>query len=167
MKYEYTLDADGSILGDIIKMDDTLRPLIQNIKVTRNIDNTFPENNVEITANIVLNSDQEDVLIGVINNYATHPYKTRKTIEDTVMNPAMAFGMDFLKKFSSNNLYLQKTDEQIGALLDTYPSLVIACITGSLKALNFTIMGMTANENISQEEIDEFKKRVQLYLGII
>jgi len=164
--YRYTLDSTCNVLNDILQLNDTLRPLVSNVMVRKNIDGSVPENNVMVTTNVVLNSDQEDILIAIINGYNMNPLKMRNMLETNVMGPAMSFGMEFLKRFSANNLYLEKTDVQIGALLNTYPDLIHACITGSLKSLYATMLSMTADENISQGEIDEFKKRVEIYLGL-
>ena len=165
--YYYTLMGNCNILQDIISLDDILRPLIINIQVSTNMDGSVATDNVMVTANVVLDSTQEDALIAVINGYMTNPLKARRMIEDNTMQPAMSFGMEFLKKFSANNVYLGKTSAQIDALLAAYPDLIHACLTGSLLSLYATMLSMTASANISQDEIDEFTKRIQIYLGII
>ena len=165
--YHYTLDANVDVLTDIIHMNDTLRPLVQNVSVCKNLDGTYGSDNVEITTYAHLSTADNTELDTVVNGYGTHPYVARKGIEDNVMNPAMEFGRSFLRKFSANNIALGKTGAQINALLSTYPALIDACLTGSLNSLYATVSGMVPDANISQGEIDEFTKRLEIYLGII
>lgn len=166
-EYNFTLGAEASILKDIIMLNDTLRPLVSNISVSTNMDGSVDDDNVSIETTAVLLSAEEDELNTAINGYSANPLVVRYQIEHNTMNPAMTYGMNFLAKFSANNLYLGKTALQINTLLDTYPELIHAAITGSLVALYQTMCTMVADANISQEEIDEFKKRLEIYLGII
>jgi len=157
-EYEYTKELNTSILEEMIKLYTTLRPkfigLYGGVKFTC----VFSE---------ALTPDEHDELNVVVDQYsATHKLVVREGIENNVMNPAMQFGTDFLKKFSSNNVYLEKTDTQINTLLATYPSLILTALTGSLKTLYTVICSMTADDNISQVEIDEFKLRLEIYLGL-
>ncbi len=166
-KYYYTKEVVGTILQEIIDLNNILRPLIKNVSVTNNADGSIPDDNIEISTDIVLDSTQLDELASIINAYsASHALVIRYGIETNIMTPAMMYGYTFLSKLSANNIYLGKTAEQINALLATYPSLIHAALTGSLNSLYAIISAMTPDANISQDEIDEFQLRLEIYLGL-
>jgi len=166
-KYYYTKSVIADVLQDMISLDNILRPLVKNVSVTTNSDGSIPDDNVEISTDIVLDSAQLDALAAVINAYGpAHALVVRYGIETNVMTPAMQYGYNFLSKLSANNIYLGKTAEQINALLSNYPELIHAALTGSLISLYTVISGMVADANISQDEIDEFKLRLEIYLGL-
>lgn len=158
--YEYNKSVIADVLDDMIKFNSLLRP--KYIGVLSNataIICRFSE---------ALTPDEHDTLNVIVDSYSdTHELVVRKGIEENVMTPAMIYGNNFLAKFSANNLYRNKTPIQIGTLLATYPDLIHAAITGSLTALYGTMLTMVADANISQEEIDEFKLRLELHLGLI
>jgi len=166
-KYYYTKSVIADVLQDMISLDNVLRPLVKNVSVTTNSDGSIPDDNIEISTDIVLDSAQLDALAVVINAYSpAHALVVRYGIETNVMTPAMQYGYNFLSKLSANNIYLGKTAAQINALLADYPELIHAALTGSLISLYTVISTMTADANISQDEIDEFKLRLEIYLGI-
>lgn len=166
--YKYTKEVIADVLHEMISFNSTLRPKFEGLMVKVNGDGTVPDDNVEVVMTEVLLSAEEDELTAIVNSYGpANQFVVRYGIEQNVMTPAVKFGNDFLMKFASNNIYLGKTPVQIGTLLNTYPDLIHASITGSLTALYATISSMVADENISQEEIDEFKLRLEIYLGIV
>jgi len=158
-EYEYTKALDGSILDDMIKLNVELRP-----KYSRT---TVVVDDVVCIFNEALTAEEHDTLNVVIDQYSdTHPLVVRRDIELNHMVPAMSFGMNFLAKFSANNIYLGKTGIQVAALLEAYPDLIHAAITGSREALYYTVATMVPSADISQEEIDEFTLRLKIELGI-
>jgi len=166
-KYYYTKSVIADVLQDMVNLNNILRPLVKNVSVTTNSDGSIPDDNIEISTDIVLESTQLDELAALINAYGpANALVVRYGIETNVMTPAMQYGYNFLSKLSANNIYLGKTAEQINALLANYPDLIHAALTGSLISLYSVISTMEADANISQDEIDEFKLRLEIYLGL-
>lgn len=169
-KYYYTKFVQATPLRDIIMMgvDKSLWRKIEQLNVKSYIDEAHLEDdNIEIATNEVLTSDELDQIAAAINSYSpTHELVVRYGIELNTMNPATSFGSVMVQKFASNNLYRQKTGTQVNALLSNNLLLILALLTGSLTTAYGVFAAMPADENISQAEIDEFKKRLELYLGI-
>ena len=159
-EYTYTKEVNPDVLREIIDLDNRLRAIMEGMYTHGDA--------ITIVTIVALTPDQHDILNVLVDSYNdTHPLVVRKNIEVNVMTPAMKYGMSFLAKFSSNNIYLNKTAEQVGALLTMYPDVIHAALTGSLQALYYTTSTMVADDNISQEEIDEFKLRLEIQLGIV
>ena len=165
--YYYTKDFDvnSAVLMDMLRLS-SLKPKLDNIRIGYNPD-IDKMGTIEVFMTEVLQSEEEDILIGIINEYSlTCPMQIRYNLETTLINPAMSYGQEILAKFASSNLYLQKTDAQIDALVEGYPELIHSLITGSLTKAYREFASMPANENITQAEIDEFKARLGWFLGI-
>jgi hypothetical protein len=123
------------------------------------------QDNLRISCSRALLSEELDQLKSVVNSLdENYDLVIRKKIQKETMSKSRSFGLSFLDMFSANNVYRGKTPEQIGAILQTYPGLINCCLTGSIKALYFTVSTMENNENISIEEIEEFKKRLEIHL---
>lgn len=162
MTFEYTYEkvVDPQILQTMILFNDSLRPKFSSI--------SLEESSVTVSFSEALTVSEHDELNVIVSDYSeTHELVVRDSIERNVMSAAMLFGQTFLTKFAANNIYRGKTSEQINSLLSTYPTLILAAQTGSLNTLYAVISSMVPADNISQEEIDEFKKRLELYLGLI
>lgn len=163
--YKYNLsEVDIDIVKEMIQLS-PLRQFFHSIVFAW--DNDQQKYELKVSFNKVLYSSEENTLADLMNSYGpNHKFVVRKYIEDNIMNPAMGFGMNFLSKFSANNIYLGKTAIQVNTLLAQYPDLIHAALTGSLNTLLYVMGTMVPSENISQEEIDEFRDRLKIYLNI-
>lgn len=161
--YAYTKTVNGEIFGAIIQLNETLYPLVSYVHVgpMEGVDG-----DLHIITNTVLSSSEEDELIAIVNNYDSSPLIQRKYIKDNYATPAMGFGADFIAEFGANNVALGKTEAQIDSLIADNPTLISAALSGSIKSLHRIISDLVADANISQDEIDEFKRRLEVYLGL-
>lgn len=169
-KYYYTKHVESTPMREVIMLgvDKTLWRKITQLNIrTFAKEEDLQDDNIEICTTEVLTSAEEDQIANAINSYSpTHELVIRYGIELNTMNPAVTFGNQLTQKFASNNLYRNKTGEQVNALLSNNLLLILALLTGSLTTAYGVFAAMPADENISQGEIDEFKKRLELYLGI-
>ena len=159
-RYEYTKEnVDGEVLNEMILFNSNLR--------AKSIGISIAGTDIECCFNAALEPSEHDELNVIIDQYGpSHELVVRKGIETNTMVKCMKFGESFLAKFTANNIYREKSSAQISSLLSTYPDLIHCCITGSLQSLYYIISNMVASENISQDEIDEFKLRLEIFLGI-
>jgi hypothetical protein len=165
-KHYFTKNVVDAVLADMVMLNDTLRPVVLGITVNRNMDGTTPENNVVVECSRGLFSEEYDKLVAIVNNYDTHRFVRRYAIKQAYVNPSMSFGMDFLADYSANNVEREKTQEQIFAMMSAYPLVPILCMTGAMESLYGLMLTMEAGPFITQEEINEFQKRLAIYLGV-
>lgn len=149
---------------------DVLKDMLLLTSIWRKIENVhFSEdsNEVEVMATEVLVSADEDILNGVINDYSdTHALAIRHNFEKSAIGPAMSFGMELIGKIGSNNVVNGKTATQIQAMFDNHSPLILMLVSGSLIMAHAYIGGMTATADFTQSEIDEFERRLEVYLGL-
>jgi hypothetical protein len=176
-KRYYTKSVNSEILKEMFLLNADIWPKIFAINVQGlESDETPKEDNIEIMFKEVPTSAELDIVAEIINDYGSgHELHIRYGLETNVMVPAMQFGQTILAKFAANNLYRGKTDEQVDSLITDYPELIHGLVTGSLTA-SFrefatleTRMLPPNNEVIPAfdlAEIQEFKRRIGLYLGV-
>ncbi len=121
----------------------------------------------EIHLSRTLTSEEHDQITAIINALGpSYDLQIRKGIEKNVMVWAMEQGHLLLRQFAANNIYRQKTPEQLTRLLDEKCLLITSLMTGSLTIAYSELSATIADEDFSQEEIDEFKLRLEIALGI-
>lgn len=149
---------------------DVLKEMLLLTSIWRKINNVnFYEdsNEIEISTTEVLVSADEDILNQVINDYSsTHPLVLRHDFEKAAIGPAMNFGLELLGKMGSNNVIAGKSAAQIQDMFDTHASLILMLVSGSLIMAHSYISAMTPTANFTQAEIDEFTRRLEVYLGL-
>ncbi len=138
------------------------------------IDYSFPSGfskDEELTDNLVfhfntaLTSDQKDELANLMNDIDdNYDLVVRQKIQNGIIKDKMNFGKQFISMFAANNEYQDKTSEQVGLMLTKYPSLIMCCLTGSIESLYYIVSTIEPDEAITQEEINEFKKRLEIFL---
>lgn len=167
-KYYYTKAMSGDILQEALSLRTTLRKVITGVNVSGDFsDAEVDDDNIEITTSRVLTSSELDEIANLINTIdVNYDLVVRRGIETGTMTWAMNVGREMLCKFSSNNLYRGKTESQTDALVENYPHLIHALITGSLTKAYREFASMVPDDNISQDEINEFKLRLAIILGL-
>lgn len=165
-KYYYTKPMDSNTFQEAVNLRTTLRKVIEGIQVSGDFFSETEDDNIEIVANRALTSAEQDEITNLVNTIdQTYDLYLRAKIEKSTMSWAMTIGKEMLCKFSSNNLYRGKSDAQVDALVENYPHLIHALLTGSLTKAYREFISMVPDENISQEEIDEFALRLLIILG--
>lgn len=163
--YKKDFDINSAVLIDMLRLS-SISQHFNSLKISFDPD-IGKMGIAEVYTHEPLALEDEDSLISVINSYTlTCEMQIRYNIEKTLITPAMQYGNEILAKFASNNFYRQKSDAQVDALIEGYPELIHSLITGSLTKSYREFSIMEANENITQEEINEFKARVGWFLGI-
>jgi hypothetical protein len=165
--YYYTKDHEINpvVLVDLIKLS-SLSTKFESLKAVYRPDSHMMDS-VEVYMSEVLLSEDEDILIDIINDYSQScEMEIRYNLERDLINPAMGYGRELLAKFGSLNVYKQKTDAQIQALTSTMQPLIIDLLTGSLKQAYSKALALLPDENITAEEISEFQKRIGWFLGL-
>lgn len=170
-KYYYTKSGINSeVLTEAICLRTTLRGVFGSVSISEKINKdtgTIYDNNIEIGFTRALTSAEQDEITNLVNMVGpTYDLMIRKNIELNVSSWAMKEGQSLLAQFGANNLYLQKTDAQIDALIENNGVLLNSLVTGSLKKAYREFLKMVPDANISQQEIDEFKLRLEIVLGI-
>lgn len=165
-RYCYTKPMDSTALQEAINLRTTLRKVVESIQVSGDFFSEMEEDNIEIVTNRALTSAEQDEITNLVNEIdETYDLYVRAKIERSTMSWAMTVGKEMLCKFSSNNLYRGKSNDQTDALVENYPHLIHALLTGSLTKAYREFVSMVPDENISQEEIDEFALRLLIILG--
>jgi hypothetical protein len=162
-EYNYEKEMVSSVLSDMIMLNDILRPKYLGQRELGGV--------VTILFNAALTPDEHDTLNVIVDLYnADHRLVKRHVIKSSYAKDAGIWAEDFMMEFISNNLERAKTTEQIALLMQNYGSLILACITGSIGMIYGIVSTMVPDEisgTINQEEIDEFKKRLEIRLGLI
>lgn len=166
-KYYYTKDINAGVLNEAINLRTTLRREFIKCQVCSESDGSIQDDNIEIEFSRALTSSEQDEITNLINAIGpTYDLVIRKNIETNTMAWAEQKGQMILRQFAANNIYKQKTDDQVEALVTQYPDLIHSLITGSLKTSLKVFMTMVPDNNISREELDEFVLRLQIILGL-
>lgn len=166
-EYKYTLKCEPSVVSDIIILNDILRPLFDGISYSEKKDGSIEELNLKIKMNKVLLLAEETELIGLINSYGPeNMFVQRDIIKREYVTPNQSWAMDFIMEMGANNVQREKTGQQVATLMSAYAGLMMAAIGGSVPSIYAVVCSMVADDNISQEEINEFKKRLEIKLGI-
>lgn len=165
--YTYTKDIPSDVLTEAISLRTSLRSVFVKCSTSKFADGTIPDDNIVLSFSRVLLSEEQDEIANLINIInPSYDLWARKNIENNTMRWAMSIGQSILAQFSSNNLYAQKTEEQIDALVENYPHLIHSLMTGSLKKAYKEFMTMQPDENITEIELNEFRLRMKIILGI-
>lgn len=167
---KFTKIVDYTVLYEALNLRTSLGSVLDRI------DYSFPHGfseGDELTDNLVfhfsvaLSSDQKDELANLVNSIdENYDLVIRHNIKNKTIKDKVAFGKEFINVVSANNDYMQKDALKIAALLETYPSLIVCCLTGAIELLYGLIISMQPDENISAEELSEYKKRIELFMGM-
>lgn len=172
--YNYTKKIDPEVLLEAIQLRTSLRPKLLGVNISQNPDGSVPDDNITIEMTEALLSAEIDELTIVINAIdASYDLMVRKKIERDVIKWATAMGNMVLNQFASNNLYRGKTDEEIDSIIEDNSVLIHSLNTGSLTkayreflALETRIVGGEVVVGITLPEVQEFKLRMQIILGL-
>lgn len=166
-KYFYTKNIDPEVLDEAIKLRTSLRSVYLSCFVNENEDGSVEDDNIEVRFTRALTSYEQDEITNLVNLVGpTYDLMIRKSIERNTMAWAMEKGKVVLAQFAANNLARGKSAQQVEALVTDYPDIIHSLLTGSLQTSYIIFSNMTADANISQEEIDEFKLRLAIILGV-
>jgi len=169
-KYFYTKDGiDSEVLGEAIRLRTTLKDVFIGgfTSDKKDMQGNVLDNNIELQFTRALVSSEQDEIPAIINMIGpSYDLMIRKNIELNTMSWAIKKGQEVLAQFGANNLYRGKTQSQISALVTQYPDLIHSLVTGSLTTTYCIFLSMVPDANIGQEEIDEFRIRLQIILGI-
>ena len=169
-KYFYTKEGvNGEVVSEAIKLRTTIRSEFIGSLVSdkRDDDGIILDDNIELQFTRALTSAEQDEITGIINMVGpSYDLMIRKNIEQNTMQWALKTGQEILAQFGANNLYRGKSAAQIEALVTEHPDLIHSLVTGSLNTAYTVFSAMTPDANISQEEIDEFKLRLAIVLGV-
>ena len=131
--------------------------------------------NVVIFSVTALTSDEQDEITLAINEFNnSHEFAIRSSIEIDVLNDTASFGQTLMEKIAANNVYQGKHLELSGdgsrtktrVLIEDNVPLIISLLSGSLGEAYYYASSYAADEIMSQAEIDEYKKRLELKLGL-
>lgn len=170
-KYFYTKSGVNSeVLTEAICLRTSLRKVFIGVSISEKIStetNNIFDDNIEIQFSRALTSIEQDEITNLINMIGPmYDLMIRKNIELNTMNWALKTGQELMAQFGANNLYRQKTPQQIVELITNYSELINSLLTGSLQTAYGVFSTMHPDANISQEEIDEFKLRLEIVLGV-
>lgn len=169
-KYFYTKSSvDSEILTEAIQLRTSVRKEFTGCLISQKKDEqgAILDNNIELHFSRALSSAEHDEITLIINNYGPgYDLVIRKSIEKNVASWARKQGTELVDKLGANNMYRGKTPTQIEALVTEYPILVTSLLTGSLNTAYAIFLNKLPDANITQEEIDEFKLRLEIILGL-
>ncbi len=158
------------VLTEAIQLRTTIRKELIGVLISEKINpdtGLVCDDNIEIQFTRALVSSELDEITNLINMVGPmYDLMIRKNIELNTMSWAIKTGQTLMAQFGANNLYAQKTTAQVTALATQYPELIHSFITGSLQTAYGIFLAMTPDANITQEEIDEFKLRLEIILGL-
>ena len=166
-KYYYTKNLAPEVLVEAIQLRTSVRLEFTSCRVSINHDGSIIDDNIELQFSRALTSVEQDELVTIVNDIGPeYDLAIRKNIEKNTMAWARQKGTELMDQFAANNIYRQKSPEQVEALAHDYPNIIHDFTTGSLQTAYTTFSTMIPDANISQEEIDEFKLRIAIILGM-
>jgi hypothetical protein len=169
-KYFYTKEGiDSEVLNEAIRLRTSLRvEFIGGLTSDkRDANGAIKDDNIELHFTRALISSEQDEITSLVNMIGpSYDLMIRKNLEKNTMAWAIKSGQEIIAQLGANNLYRGKDASQIKALAIDYPDLVHSLITGSLQTTYGIFSVMAPSANISQEEIDEFKLRLEIILGL-
>ena len=172
-RYYYTKDVKQAPFVDLLRIR-LSKDLWRKIRIATR---STAEDNVCIESDIVLTSDELDEIAVAINEYSNaHPFVMRHQVELETMNPNATFGQVLIDKISSNNIVRNRhmtlvddngTPKSLSQIMiERNQLLIISLLIGSLDIAYQMTLSFTPDETITQEEIDEYLKRLELQMGI-
>ncbi len=168
----FEIELDTIILEQAIKLRTSIGSHLIKVEYSfipdhiKNLGYQYEEDNLLLHFDKALLADERDEIVNLVNNLNDeYDLVARDKLQKNIIKDKMVFGKNFMEVFAANNAYRNKTAQQIGGMLAKYPSLITCCLTGSIETLYGLLLIIEADENISQEEIDEFRKRVEIFLG--
>jgi len=170
-EYKYTKDIDAAIFSHIVKLDDVLVSKFIQTKVSKNMDGTFPTDNVVVEFNAALTPEEHDILNVLIDTYGpTNKYVEIFAIMKARAVKGRAFGAWMIDYVGSRNVQMQKTSEQMVAMTGELSSVMSLLMGGSIELAYGAFQqleagGVIPNSNYSADELAEDKKLVQAYIG--
>ena len=160
------------MLEEVIKLRSSAGKHLKEVKYSyipdymKSIGYEYDEDNLLLHFDKALLSEEKDEIANIVNSLNDdYDLVKRDRIKKGIIKDKMAFGHDFMAMFAANNEYRNKTAQQIGGMLAKYPALITCCLTGSIESLYGLVLTMKEDEFVTQEEIDEFKLRLEIYLG--
>lgn len=165
-KYYFTKWIDGEVLQEAIVLRTSLSELFCGIRILGTPEN-IPDDNIEICTTRALYSHEQDEITNIINVIdENYDLWVRKKIEKQTMSWAIKEGQEVIAQIGANNIYRGKDENQTDRLVENYPNLLNALGTGSLKKAYREFLAITPNDDFTQEELDEFVKRMEYLLRI-
>jgi hypothetical protein len=162
--YSFTKKIKYGVLVDAINLKTTLGSLFVSYGYKESKEEDLSDN-LTIVFNRVLLSHEEDEINDLINNLNdNHELVVRHGIRMNEVKNKMSFGKSFIDIFAANNVYRNKSSEQVAVMLQSYPSLIMCCLTGSIEALYSIVSNMLPDPNITEEELEDFKKIIEIFL---
>ena len=161
----FRIDIDTIVLREAINLRTSLSDFLTKIEY-QHMNEQTEENNLAIHFNRALLSSEKDEiadLVNVVND--EYDLCVRKKIKETSTKSKIAFGNEFIAMISANNEYRNKSDYQVAAMIEKYPRIIMCCLLGAISSLYNLVLTMESDENISDEEIQEFKLRIEQYLS--
>lgn len=169
-KYYYTKDnLNGEVVSEAIRLRTSLRHEFIGCMISNKHDenDVILDDNVELQFSRALVSSEQDEITAIINIVGpSYDLVIRKNIEQNTMQWALKTGQEIMAQFGANNLYRGKSAEQVEALVTQYPDLIHSLVTGSLQTAYGVFLAMQPDANINQEELDEFRLRLAITLGL-
>jgi len=156
-QYEFFKKVDGEVFKEAMIYRSNVYP-----KYVKHVANTTL---IVITAQ-ELKTEEFDELNQLVESLdENYDLAIRKDFKNNIIKKKKQFGSDFIDEFSAMNHANNKSTIQIMNLIGKYPSIPILCLTGSIETLYVVISSIQPDEDITQQEIDEFKKRIEIFLG--
>lgn len=138
-----------------------LEALLDNPKMTLNRDGI----RIALKGEFLSQEDADQILADYLLNKESieQDYALTKKLEKVIEN-AMSFGRDLIKRYGAMNLKAGKSDEDIDAILEDLADIVIALNSGSLKAAKRKAEAFEPTAAVPQEDVDWFIEQIEKYL---
>ena len=157
--YEFEKNVDGEILEEII--------LYRSSFYQKFIKKVANEKTEVITREELTDQELQELESIIYSIDDNHDLTIRKRLIKSTIKKKMLFGEEFINQFSAMNHANGKTTDQILGLLSKYPSLPTLCLTGSIESLQVIMETIVPDEYITEDELNEFKRRVDIFLESI
>ena len=162
-KYYYTKDVNPDVLSDMIHLEASFDGVICAVGVVKNQDGTIPDDNVEITAERVLNSEELDTLADLFNNYGpAHPLVVRHDIKHNIVIPDSNKLSEILLEFAADNIYRGKDFAAADRLFTKLDKILRYANAGAKEMTFLESLKLTADSDLPQDQLDEFIRRFKL-----
>jgi len=163
--YKKDFEINAPPLIDMIRLS-SIYNKFQDLKVCYDHEKNLMSS-VEVTMIEVLLSEDEDALSSIINDYSPAcDMQVRYNLKNDLITPAMIYGREIVAHMGANNVFLSKSNEHISQISSELDDITKDLNNGSLRQAYFKCLALTPKDYISQNEINEFTKRVGWFLGL-
>lgn len=161
-EYYYDKVVDGEILKDILMLDD-LWPKI--VSVSTGFFQESPANNLKIITTEILISTELDDLAVIINSYGPTHLMVQRYVKLEQAYLDLSFGVNLTNLIRAKTMVMQYSTMQRMGMITELSTVISMLGSGMIDLAYAELVTLPATMNVTQDDIDEGLRRMEVYLG--